>query len=116
MPRRLRKDAHTTDPPAVRAPRRQATGQRLGDRDPSTGRFLPGNGAAAQTGLRVARTRRNIGAGLDEEVESFLEASITDDGGREAIPTRRLSQHQYRAPNPCHRHSCWPTTAPRSSG
>ena len=36
-------------------------------------------------------------AGLDNAVRDFLSGSIADDGGRAQMPTRRLSQHQYRA-------------------
>ena len=70
------------------------TGTPPGDRDPRTGRFIRGNEAAVRTGLRA---RPTIGAGLDDEVRKFLEDSLADDGGREQIPRRRFSQHQYRA-------------------
>ncbi len=98
MPRRSRKDGHTTDAPAGRAPRQHPTGPPPDDRDPRTGRFRPGNGAAIRTGLRAERPHgRDNGVGLDDDVQSFLDRSLADDGGRDTIPTRRLSQHQYRA-------------------
>ena len=34
---------------------------------------------------------------LEEDVEALLDGSLADDGGVGEIPTRRLSQHQYRA-------------------
>ncbi len=68
------------------------------ERDTITGRFLRGNGAAVTTTLRAARAQLPaVFETLEGEVRNFLEASIADDGGRSAIPTRRLSQHQYRA-------------------
>ena len=68
------------------------------ERDPTMGRFLPGNGAAVTTGQRAVRAQLPaVFEALEADVRDFLEASITDDGGRKAIPTRRLSQHQYRA-------------------
>ena len=34
---------------------------------------------------------------VDDDVHHFLEQSLIDDGGRDDMPTRRRSQHQYRA-------------------
>ena len=68
-----------------------------GDRD-DQGRFQLGNGAAVTTGLRTQRAQLpDVFRALEEEVQAFLNGSLADDGGVEAIPTRRLSQHHYRA-------------------
>ena len=103
MPRRSPKDEPARDEPAGRGLRRGRTAPPPDDRDPRTGRFRQGNGAAVRTGLRAGRTRGGdvVVARLDDEVQSFLEGSLADDGGREMIPTRRLSQHQYRAALHC---------------
>ncbi len=82
-------------PDTVSGPIPAPTGAPPGDRDRRTGRFLRGNRAAVRTGLRAGLG--NIGAALDDEVQNFLEDSLADDGGREQIPRRRFSQHQYRA-------------------
>ena len=34
---------------------------------------------------------------LEADVQALLDGSVADDGGVDEIPTRRLSQHQYRA-------------------
>ncbi len=74
------------------------TGTPHTDRDPRTGRFVRGNGAAVTTGLRATQTTTEARhLVLDAEVAAFLDGSLADDGGRDQIPTRRLSQHQYRA-------------------
>ena len=67
------------------------------DRD-EKGLFRAGNGAALKTGLRADRAQLpEVFRALETEVTAFLEGSLADDGGLEEIPTRRLSQHQYRA-------------------
>lgn len=67
------------------------------DRD-RNGRFIHGNTVAVRTGEHANGSRLPvIFQTLNAEVANFLEASLTDDGGRDQIPTRRLSQHQYRA-------------------
>lgn len=59
----------------------------------ANGRFLPGHTESASTFLRTTR----IPAPYVEMSEALLEQSLADDGGREEIPARRLSQHEYRA-------------------
>ena len=67
------------------------------DRD-ATGRFVTANGAAITTGLRTHRAHRpEVFEVQDGQVRDFLESSLADDGGRAEIPTRRHSQHEYRA-------------------
>ena len=76
---------HAPDTHAVtstREPRR--------DRDPRTGRF----GAAVTTGLRATQTTTEA---RHLALDAFLDGGRADDGGRDQIPTPRLSQHQYRA-------------------
>jgi hypothetical protein len=63
------------------------------DRDPVTGRLLPGNAIARRHGLYASR----IAEELEAERVAFLEQSITDDGGLSEISIRRRSQHEYRA-------------------
>ena len=68
------------------------------DRDPRTGRFVRGNGVAVKTALRVGRAHLpEVFGVLEGQVREFLETSVADDGGRDEMPGRRLSQHQYRA-------------------
>jgi hypothetical protein len=53
---------------------------------------------AVRSGLRADKAQLpEVFQALEAEVEAFLDESVTDDGGRDEIPTRRLSQHQYRA-------------------
>ncbi len=67
------------------------------DRD-GKGRFVKGNGVAVMTALRAGRANLpEVFRLLENQVSQFLTGSLNDDGGRAAIPTRRLSQHQYRA-------------------
>ncbi len=62
------------------------------------GCFLTGNAVGVMTALRAGRAQLpEVFQVLDDRAGAFLEASLTDDGGREAIPARRLSQHEYRA-------------------
>ena len=62
------------------------------------GRFTKGNAAAAKTGLKLKRARLpETFDALEVEVQALLDGSLADDGGVDDIPTRRLSQHQYRA-------------------
>ena len=81
-----------------RHPRRSDTvPSKRPDRD-ATGRFVKANGVAVTTGLRTGRAhRREVFEVLDDEVRDFLDSSLADDGGRAEIPTRRRSQHEYRA-------------------
>jgi hypothetical protein len=65
-------------------------------RHPETGRFLPGNFAASQHGLRADRLPPEF-VHLAAELAEFADASIADDGGAEAITMRRRSLHSYRA-------------------
>ena len=84
---------HAPDPRAMTPTREPPQ-----DRDPRTGRFVRGNEAAVTTGLRATQaTTEARHFALDAEVAAFLDGSLADDGGRDQIPTRRLSQHQYRA-------------------
>ena len=66
------------------------------DRD-QKGRFLPGNSSAVKTGQHATAHLPDVFRQQEAEVQEFLLNSIADDGGDDAIPTRRLSQHQYRA-------------------
>ena len=61
------------------------------------GRFLPGNTTSVKTGLHTTKPVPEVFRQQEIEVRDFLEQSLADDGGRNEIPTRRLSQHQYRA-------------------
>ncbi len=62
------------------------------------GRFAKGNNAAAKTGLKLKRARLpETFDALEAEVQALLDGSLADDGGIDHIPTRRLSQHRYRA-------------------
>jgi hypothetical protein len=65
-------------------------------RDVATGRFLPGNLAAVSHALRTDRLPEEF-AHLADEVEAFVSASVSDDGGLENVPHRRHSLHNYRA-------------------
>jgi len=62
----------------------------------SSGRFLPGNLAAVQHALRTDRLPPEF-ASLAAEIDDFMSASVTDDGGDSEVGTRRKSLHQYRA-------------------
>ena len=59
------------------------------------GRFLPGNLAAVTHALRTDRLPPEF-AQLAQELEDFMAASITDDGGASEVPARRRSLHEYR--------------------
>ena len=61
------------------------------------GRFLPGNTTSVKTGFHAQKQVPEVFRQQEIEVRDFLEQSLADDGGRDEIPTRRLSQHQYRA-------------------
>ncbi len=61
------------------------------------GRFLAGNITSLKTGLHAKGQLPEVFRQQEAEVQEFLQNSIADDGGCDAIPTRRLSQHQYRA-------------------
>lgn len=65
------------------------------DRD-TAGRFSAGNRAALTHGLTSDRLPAEF-EHLRAEVESFLAASIADDGGDSEIATRRRALHEYRA-------------------
>lgn len=65
------------------------------ERDQS-GRFRSGNMAAVKHALRTDRLPKEF-AQLAQEVEDFMSASITDDGGDSEVPARRRSLHEYRA-------------------
>lgn len=72
------------------------------------GRFLPGNKVGAGTvvrpgnalaalhGLCAAKLPPEL-AHLEAEAERFLAGSLVDDGDPRDVPTRRRSQHEYRA-------------------
>jgi hypothetical protein len=60
------------------------------------GRFLPGNLAAVKHALRTDRLPPEF-AQLAVEVDDYMSASITDDGGASEVPARRRSLHEYRA-------------------
>ena len=60
------------------------------------GRLLPGNLAAVTHALRTDRLPPEF-AQLAQEVEDYMAASITDDGGASEVPARRRSLHEYRA-------------------
>jgi hypothetical protein len=62
------------------------------DRDPSTGRLLPGNAIARRHGLYASRVAEE----LEAERLAFVEQSINDDGGSSEIAARRRSLHDYR--------------------
>jgi hypothetical protein len=65
----------------------------VGERDPHTGRLLPGNSIARTHGLFAQRIAEELAA----EREAFLAQSITDDGGESEIPARRRALHVYRS-------------------
>jgi hypothetical protein len=73
---------------AVTAPIPQGT-----DRDPTSGRFRPGNAIARRHGLYA----QQLADALLAEREAFFAQSITDDGGEDEVPARRRSLHAYRA-------------------
>ena len=58
------------------------------------GRFLAGNITSLKTGLHAKGQLPEVFRQQEAEVQEFLLNSIADDGGGDAIPTRRLSQHQ----------------------
>ena len=62
-------------------------------RDPSTGKFLPGNEIARKHGLHSSA----LTDALRDEREAFLTASISDDGGEGEVTTRRRALLDYRA-------------------
>lgn len=74
-------DSTTVDPRIPPSPDRDARGL-----------FLRGNRVAVRHGLRA-----QIRDALAAERQDFEHASLIDDGGAEAIPTRRRSLHTYRA-------------------
>jgi hypothetical protein len=50
------------------------------------------------TALRAGRALLpEVFQGLESQVREFFDGSLADDGGRADMPTRRVSQHQYRA-------------------
>lgn len=57
------------------------------------GQFLPGHRTPQTHGLHASA----VAPVYLEMSGALLEQSITDDGGAENIPARRLSQHEYRA-------------------
>ena len=63
------------------------------DRDPSTGRFMPGNHVARTHGLYA----QSVAEALAVERQAFESRSVTDDGGESEVSTRRRSLHTYRA-------------------
>lgn len=63
------------------------------DRDPSTGRFMPGNRVARTHGLYA----QSVAEALAVERQAFETQSVTDDGGESEVSTRRRSLHAYRA-------------------
>ena len=74
-----------------------APNERRADRD-EQGRFRPDNNAAVKTGLQTKKAQLpDVFEMLEVEVQALLEGSLADDAGADDIPTRRLSQHQYRA-------------------
>ena len=87
--------------PGEPIPRETAKNAVAGPRCPSEtigGRFLSGNTAAVSTGLHAGSAELpEVFQELEGAVRDFLEASTTDDGGRDEIPSRRCNQHQYRA-------------------
>lgn len=66
------------------------------DRDPKSGRFLPGHFSSTRHALRTDRLPPEF-EHLAAELEEFATASIADDGGADAITARRRSLHTYRA-------------------
>jgi hypothetical protein len=62
----------------------------------ANGHPLKGNFIAVQNALRTERLPPEF-AHLAAELEEFVTASITDDGGPDAISHRRKSLHGYRA-------------------
>ena len=80
-----------------------ATGESRGPHAPNPpqrdakGKFLPGNTTSVKTGLHAKAQLPDVFRQQEAEVQEFLLNSIADDGGYDEIPTRRLSQHQYRA-------------------
>lgn len=58
------------------------------------GRWLPGNAGALQHGLFSEQARQF--AALRDEAAAFLEAAVSDEGGRD-VPARRRALLEYRA-------------------
>lgn len=65
-------------------------------RDAETGRFTRANGDAAKHWLHSDRLPPEL-EHLRDEVSRFLSAAVTDDGGEDEVPTRRLALLEYRS-------------------
>ena len=64
----------------------------------AAGRFQYNNTAAVKTGRHAKKAQLpDVFEALEADVQVLLDGSLADDGGVDEIPTRRLSQHQYRA-------------------
>ena len=92
------RDAHDERPDDVDGIAPSDTDTPLEPHRDADGRFASRNGVAVKTALRAHRADLPAAFhAVDDDVHHFLEQSLIDDGGRDDMPTRRRSQHQYRA-------------------